>query len=280
MRNKIIHWNEKENNKEKHLFKSFYCSSCQQTKPCYVLSKEFCCNCVYEKERAKSKVFSSYQKLLKSKQRERKENYQQLELLRNYQGCKKCKSKEIDGYSLYKKNKLICWACLVKKGVEASSPINFTRQSKWYKKQWGINLREILENYQWLPVNKNCADEWLKDKEHLDNCQCLEQENKETYLFFTNSLQKIKESLAKCQCEISEKVRVGSDYYSWCENCEREIPVASKKRVIKNRNDPRFWGIMSKWMILCLECLGKNFYERMEEWQKKKFREYRRRGYV
>jgi hypothetical protein len=65
-----------------------------------------------------------------------------------------------------------------------------------------------------LPVNKNCADKWRKDKEHLDNCQCLEQENKETYLLFANSLRKIKEILAKCQCEISEKVRVGSDYYA------------------------------------------------------------------
>jgi hypothetical protein len=29
-----------------------------------------------------------------------------------------------------------------------------------------------------------------------------------------------------------------------------------------------------------LECIGKEFYEEMEEWQRKKWREYLRRGYV
>jgi len=32
--------------------------------------------------------------------------------------------------------------------------------------------------------------------------------------------------------------------------------------------------------VLCLECIGKGFYEEMEEWQRKKWREYVRRGYV
>jgi hypothetical protein len=89
-------------------------------------------------------------------------------------------------------------------------------------------------------VNAECAREWLKDKEHLSNCQCLELEAQELYLLFSNSLREKEEQLKECQCEKSEKVRVGSDYYAWCERCEGSIEVASKKRVIKNRNDVRF----------------------------------------
>jgi len=50
--------------------------------------------------------------------------------------------------------------------------------------------------------------------------------------------------------------------------------------VVKNRNNPGFWGIGSVYKILCLECIGKKFYKRMVDWQRKKWREYRRRGYV
>jgi hypothetical protein len=50
----------------------------------------------------------------------------------------------------------------------------------------------------------------------------------------------MKKELKKCQCVKSEKFRVESDNWTWCEICEKEIEVASKKRVIKNRNDPRF----------------------------------------
>ena len=114
----------------------------------------------------------------------------------------------------------------------------------------------------------------------MDNCVCLAEESKKTYALFNIFLQKSKEKLRQCSCEKSEKIRVDSDYFGRCESCEGTIGVASKKRVIKNRNDPRFWGIKSKLEILCLECVGKRFYERMVEWQQKKFREYRRRGYV
>lgn len=89
-------------------------------------------------------------------------------------------------------------------------------------------------------MNKNCADKWRLDQEHLSNCQCLEVEAKETYLLFANSLREKQEQLKECQCEESEKVRVDSDDYAWCEICGRTIMVASKKRVIKNRNDPKF----------------------------------------
>jgi hypothetical protein len=275
---------EQENNKQKHQFKSYYCAGCRQSKPCGLLTswdsdwKSYCCACYYQSEQNKSQEYSTYKKVLKSKQKENKEKFQQLQLLKDYQGCKKCQKKRIDAYSLYENNKLVCWACLVKKEGGASSPISFTEQSRWYQKCWGINLKEWLEKGN-LPVNRECVSKWLKDKEHLRNCACFEQESQQTYVLFSNFLQKSKEKLKQCSCEKSEKVRVRSDDYAWCEICEGIIAVASKKRVIKNRNDPRFWGIKSKWEILCLECVGKRFYQSMEEWQRKKFREYRRRGY-
>jgi len=65
-----------------------------------------------------------------------------------------------------------------------------------------------------------------------------------------------------------------------CYLCFKELRGASKKSVVKNRNNPNFWGIGSVYKILCLRCIGREFYNRLVDWQKKKFREYRRRGYV
>ena len=47
--------------------------------------------------------------------------------------------------------------------------------------------------------------------------------------------------------------------YDWasCYLCSRELKGASKKGVIKNRNNPSFWGIGSNYKILCLVCIGK-----------------------
>jgi len=68
----------------------------------------------------------------------------------------------------------------------------------------------------------------------------LELEAKEMVELFTNSLKAIKKKISKCQCKTSPKTRVDSNYYTKCEKCEATISAASKKRVIKNRNDPRF----------------------------------------
>ena len=70
--------------------------------------------------------------------------------------------------------------------------------------------------------------------------------------------------------------------YDWvnCYLCGKELRGASKKGVVKNRNNPGFWGIGSSYKILCLECIGKKFYKRMVDWQRKKWREYIRRGYI
>ena len=89
-------------------------------------------------------------------------------------------------------------------------------------------------------MNAECAREWLKDKEHLKSCQCLELEAQKLVGIFSSSLKECEEKLKECKCKKSEKVRVSGDYYAWCERCEGSIEVASKKRVIKNRNDPRF----------------------------------------
>jgi hypothetical protein len=97
-----------------------------------------------------------------------------------------------------------------------------------------------LENFSQLPVNAECAKKWLKDKEHLKNCDCLEVEAQKLYELFANSLKEIKEKLKDCRCKTSKRIRVGSDDYAWCERCEGSIFAASKKRVIKNRNDPKF----------------------------------------
>jgi len=64
-----------------------------------------------------------------------------------------------------------------------------------------------------------------------------------------------------------------------CYICFKQLKSASKKGVVKNRNDPNFWGVSSSYKILCLKCIGKEFYRRMVDWQRKKFREYVRRGY-
>lgn len=97
-----------------------------------------------------------------------------------------------------------------------------------------------MEKFQCLPVNAECARKWLKDKEHLKNCACLEEEAREIYELFTGSLRESEEKLKNCACKKSEKVRINNDYFARCEKCEKNIVVASKKRVIKNRNDPKF----------------------------------------
>ena len=70
--------------------------------------------------------------------------------------------------------------------------------------------------------------------------------------------------------------------YDWarCYLCGKELKGAGKHGVVKNRNNPGFWGVGSSYKILCLECLGKKYYKRLVDWQRKKFREYRRRGYA
>ena len=64
-----------------------------------------------------------------------------------------------------------------------------------------------------------------------------------------------------------------------CYLCFKELRGASKKGVIKNRNNPGFWGIGSSYKILCLGCIGKEFYKRMSRGKRKTWRKYLKRGY-
>jgi hypothetical protein len=65
-----------------------------------------------------------------------------------------------------------------------------------------------------------------------------------------------------------------------CYLCFKELKGASKKSVVKNRNNPNFWGISSVYRILCLECIGKEFYNRLSGSKKKTWRKYLRRRHV
>jgi hypothetical protein len=65
-----------------------------------------------------------------------------------------------------------------------------------------------------------------------------------------------------------------------CYLCFKELKSASKKGVVKNRNNPNFWGVSSSYKILCLECVGRKFYRRLSGSKKKTWRKYLGRGYV
>ena len=245
-------WNLKAFNQEKNQFSSHYCLECKQTKPCQFLSREYCCSCFYQQERENAREYSTYEKTLALKHREKQETLKELKQLHSWKETDKCSycGKTATQQDWLLSSELICVEC-----VKGHSENCFTSWQKWYKKWWGINLAEWLEKYQCLPVNAKCAKKWLKNSQHLNNCDCLEQETREIYELFANSLKKYQEKLAKCKCKASEKTRVDSDYYTWCESCERTIAVASKKRVIKNRNNPTFWGLEVKEKVLCGDCL-------------------------
>ena len=66
-------------------------------------------------------------------------------------------------------------------------------------------------------------------------------------------------------------------YFSWCFECFELISEALRKRVIKNRNDARFWGLGEK-KTLCGSCLGKRLTE-MTPQNHYRWAKYQKRGY-
>jgi len=77
------------------------------------------------------------------------------------------------------------------------------------------------------------------------------------------------------------KAKVNQEYYkASCYLCSKELKGAGKHGVVKNRNNPNFWGIGSVYKILCLKCIGKEFYNRLNSSKKKTWRKYLKRGYV
>jgi len=81
-------------------------------------------------EQERSTEYSSYQQVYQRKEQEKKDRLRQLQLLRNYQGCKHCKSLSVDAYSLYENNQLVCQPCRMAKEGGASGAISFPEQSK------------------------------------------------------------------------------------------------------------------------------------------------------
>ncbi len=79
---------------------------------------------------------------------------------------------------------------------------------------------------------------------------------------------------------VEEPVKPNRAYYLCsCYLCGKELKGAGKHGVVKNRNNPGFWGVGSNYKILCLECVGKKFYRRMSGGKRKTWRKYLRRGY-
>lgn len=65
-----------------------------------------------------------------------------------------------------------------------------------------------------------------------------------------------------------------------CYLCGKELEGASKKGVVKNRNNPSFWGLSSEYKILCLKCVGEKYLNQLSGSKRKTFQKYVRRGYV
>jgi len=69
--------------------------------------------------------------------------------------------------------------------------------------------------------------------------------------------------------------------YDWanCYLCGKELRGASKKGVVKNRNNPSFWGINTEYKILCLKCVGKRYLKELSKGKRRTFNKYLQRGY-
>ncbi|CAI2187598.1 6261_t:CDS:2 [Funneliformis geosporum] len=139
-----------------------------------------------------------------------------------------------------------CKKCGSLKTGRATGELTWDTESHWYQKRWGINLKQEAQELQQL---------------------------------FASSLKTKGEKLKNCACKKSEKIRVDSDYYAWCETCGVSIIAASKKRVIKNRNDPRFWGLKVSEKVLCGNCLEERKGS-MKPLRRAKFNEYKKLGRV
>lgn len=80
---------------------------------------------------------------------------------------------------------------------------------------------------------------------------------------------------------VKEVVKPNRTYdYCSCYLCGKELAGAGKTGKIKNRNNPSFWGISTKFRILCLKCLGKKYYEKLSTSKRKTWNKYVKRGYI
>lgn len=126
-------------------------------------------------------------------------------------------------------------------------------------------------NLGWEPFGK-----WHCEKEQKEHVLCWE-------LCYKVCLNVLGCELVRKREKRTEKEVIKTNKnYDWanCYLCQKELKGASKKGIVKNRNNPLFWGINSIHKILCLECLGKRHYFRMNKSKKKTWKKYLRRGYV
>ncbi|KLL02738.1 MAG: hypothetical protein MRECE_48c007 [Mycoplasmataceae bacterium CE_OT135] len=68
-------------------------------------------------------------------------------------------------------------------------------------------------------------------------------------------------------------------YKSHCYFCFKELKGAGKTGKVKNRNNPSFWEISTEYRILCLGCIKKKYYQKLEKEKRKMLNKYLRRGY-
>lgn len=70
--------------------------------------------------------------------------------------------------------------------------------------------------------------------------------------------------------------------YDWanCYLCSKELRGAGKTGLVKNRNNPSFWGVSTEYKILCLGCVGRKYLDQLSKSKRRTFNKYVRRGYV
>lgn len=117
---------------------------------------------------------------------------------------------------------------------------------------------------------------WYCEKEEKEHVLCWEF----CYKVCLNVLGCELKQIRKKRTEREQTVAVNQKYYkSSCYLCQKELKGAGKHGIIKNRNDPKFWGIGSSYKIMCLVCIGKRFYNRLSAGKRKTFKKYLKRGY-
>lgn len=277
---------------EQNQFRSYYCDQCYQAKPCGLLTsspyenwKGSCCRCYYQWRKNDYQKHSDFATNLAREKEKWLTTNQKLIILQNYSGCPQCRSYEVNDDILQQEGKIVCQPCW-KAQLKKLKPYDFAGYgfswAFWYQicKRWKINLDEWMEKFQVRPFDYKCAVQWLTNPNHLPpHCGCLEQKAHELAQLFTDNWQRLQEKIKKCSCQRSTKTRTDFEWTE-CESCGKRLNAARKKRVIKNRNDPEFWGLRVEKRILCLACL-KNFQKLIPIRRKRKLlNEYLKRGYV
>ena len=64
-----------------------------------------------------------------------------------------------------------------------------------------------------------------------------------------------------------------------CGHCSAELKGSCRHGVVKNRNNPGFWGLEVEEKVLCLGCVKKKYYSVINWERKKVLRKYLKRGY-